>query len=138
MNTERNPSYFAYWGKAQPLEAASGRYHLLPYHCLDVAACGQQLLRIPRFSLRRLSSDLGWPVAYFENLCLAFLALHDIGKFAASFQGLASDLGSALVPGDRRGLVKHRHDTLGWVACSHLIPSLFGPSLDWHSHSFLL
>jgi CRISPR-associated endonuclease/helicase Cas3 len=138
MNIERNPSYFAYWGKAQPQASSSARYHLLAYHCLDVAACGQQLLGVPRFSLKRLSAELGWPVAYLENLCVAFLAVHDIGKFAGSFQGLVSDLGSALVPGDRRGLVKYRHDTLGWVACSHLIDSILSPSLDWYAGSFLL
>jgi CRISPR-associated endonuclease/helicase Cas3 len=138
MNTERNPSYFAYWGKAHPQGPSLGRYHLLPYHCLDVAACGQRLLGVPRFSLKRLSSELGWPVAYLEDLCVAFLAVHDIGKFAASFQGVARDLGPALIAGDSRGLIKHRHDTLGWVACSHLITSLLGPSLDWYGHSFLL
>ncbi|WP_156919725.1 HD domain-containing protein [Syntrophorhabdus aromaticivorans] len=29
------PNYFKYWGKA---EKDGSRYHLLPYHCLDVAA----------------------------------------------------------------------------------------------------
>ncbi|PJK08191.1 hypothetical protein CO614_11210 [Lysobacteraceae bacterium NML120232] len=56
------PSYFAYWGKATPptlpqtLSAAA--YHLLPFHALDVAACGAQLLKLPRFSLAALY-DLG-------------------------------------------------------------------------------
>jgi CRISPR-associated endonuclease/helicase Cas3 len=34
-------TYFKYWGKAE--KAEDGRtpgYHLLPYHCLDVAAVG--------------------------------------------------------------------------------------------------
>jgi hypothetical protein len=31
-------NYFRYWGKA---EKEGLRYHLLPYHCLDVAAMGQ-------------------------------------------------------------------------------------------------
>ncbi len=138
MHTARNTSYFAYWGKAQPLGTESKRYHLLPYHCLDVAACGKQLLAIERFSLARLSGDLGWPQSYLEDLCVAFLAIHDIGKFAASFQGLASDLGPALVAGDRRGIVPYRHDTLGWVACSHLINQLLGPSLDRSGLTFVL
>lgn len=29
------PRYFRYWGKA---EKDGSRYHLLPYHCLGVAA----------------------------------------------------------------------------------------------------
>jgi len=32
------PLYFRYWGKA---ERDGVRYHLLPYHCLDVAAMGR-------------------------------------------------------------------------------------------------
>jgi hypothetical protein len=38
MNTESIPLYFRYWGKAE--KDGSG-YHLLPYHCLDVATSEQ-------------------------------------------------------------------------------------------------
>lgn len=31
------PGYFSYWGKATP-HGALARYHLLPFHALDVAA----------------------------------------------------------------------------------------------------
>ena len=34
LRGERMESYFRYWGKA---EKDGERYHLLPYHCLDVA-----------------------------------------------------------------------------------------------------
>lgn len=30
--------YYQYWGKAKPQDGESSAYHLLPYHCLDVAA----------------------------------------------------------------------------------------------------
>jgi CRISPR-associated endonuclease/helicase Cas3 len=33
--TKSTPSYYKYWGKA---DKDTGKYHLLPYHCLDVAA----------------------------------------------------------------------------------------------------
>ena len=34
-------SYFKYWGKVERQEDGKERdYHLLPYHCLDVAAAG--------------------------------------------------------------------------------------------------
>jgi CRISPR-associated endonuclease/helicase Cas3 len=34
-------TYYKYWGKAEKAkEGKSVRYHLLPYHCLDVAAVG--------------------------------------------------------------------------------------------------
>ena len=40
--------YFRYWGKA---ERDGERYHLLPYHCLDVAAVtGYWCLPVPRTS----------------------------------------------------------------------------------------
>jgi hypothetical protein len=36
---ESGKPYFKYWGKARKREDGSGYdYHLLPYHCLDVAA----------------------------------------------------------------------------------------------------
>lgn len=35
MKETENKNYFRYWGKAE--KDGSG-YHLLPYHCLDVAA----------------------------------------------------------------------------------------------------
>ena len=31
-------SFWRYWGKAWPVEGAKARFHLLPYHCLDVVA----------------------------------------------------------------------------------------------------
>jgi CRISPR-associated endonuclease/helicase Cas3 len=35
--------YFKYWGKARKRENGDGYdYHLLPYHCLDVAAVGKK------------------------------------------------------------------------------------------------
>lgn len=39
---ELNAPYFKYWGKADRDDPS--RYHLLPYHCLDVAAVGWILL----------------------------------------------------------------------------------------------
>ncbi|MFH2046688.1 MAG: HD domain-containing protein [Pseudomonadota bacterium] len=34
--SEAYKSYYRYWGKTRD----DGSYHLLPYHCLDVAAIG--------------------------------------------------------------------------------------------------
>ena len=39
MNPSDNNLIYRYWGKA----GKDGSYHLLPYHCLDVAAVGNQL-----------------------------------------------------------------------------------------------
>lgn len=32
---ESTPSYYKYWEK---VDKETGQYHLLPYHCLDVAS----------------------------------------------------------------------------------------------------
>ena len=115
MTEIASPDYFRYWGKASPDQADSSAYHLLPFHCLDVAACGQALLRLPQFSLASLASDLGWPQQGVEKLFLFFLALHDLGKFARAFQNLVPNLSPDLVPADEGKRYEQRHDTLGWV-----------------------
>ncbi|MGS0742233.1 HD domain-containing protein [Glaciimonas sp. GG7] len=38
-------AYFRYWGKAQPSEDGAAALHLLPFHCLDVAAVGTLYLQ---------------------------------------------------------------------------------------------
>ena len=38
MNKMENKDYFKYWGKAKADKDDDAAYHLLPYHCLDVAA----------------------------------------------------------------------------------------------------
>lgn len=108
--------YFQYWGKASPLQDSGGeRFHLLPFHSLDVAACGQALLALPQFSVRPLVQALGWSQAQVESLCVFFLALHDMGKFARAFQGLVRGLSADLVPADEGKRYLQRHDTLGWI-----------------------
>ncbi|MGD9944237.1 MAG: CRISPR-associated helicase Cas3', partial [Burkholderiaceae bacterium] len=113
-------TFFSYWGKARSADEAGERYHLLPFHCLDVAACGRELLRLPQFSLDCLANDVGWPRDRIEALFTFFLALHDLGKFSRSFQGLAPNLSDALVPA-HGGLHGPRHDTLGWLLWSRIL-----------------
>lgn len=108
-------SYFRYWGKASPSLNHSGEYfHLLPFHSLDVAACGSQLLKLPSFSLDALAHELGWPTTQVHALFVFFLALHDVGKFARAFQSLVPHLSTDLVEPDEGKIYNKRHDTLGW------------------------
>jgi CRISPR-associated endonuclease/helicase Cas3 len=60
LGTEGNraPSCFPYWGKARPITQAEERYHLLPFHSLDVAVCGEALLDLPSLSLQPLAAIL--------------------------------------------------------------------------------
>ncbi len=109
------PSFFAYWGKASAQGESGERFHLLPFHSLDVAACGETLIKLPHFSLQPLARELGWPLSQVESLFVLFLALHDLGKFARSFQGLVTGLSPDLVPADRDKPYTKRHDTLGWM-----------------------
>lgn len=103
-------SYFRYWGKT---EKDGSRYHLLPYHCLDVAAVGHVFLS--RYvALRRKFADV---IALGEPVCgkwlITLLALHDIGKFAESFQNLRPDLLEQLHSITSKKQYTARHDSLG-------------------------
>ncbi len=88
-------------------------YHLLPYHCLDVAAVGH-LLMIDNASLhKRFAAITGLD----EEVCCRwlklFLALHDIGKFSESFQNLRHDLLEKLQGKTSTKNYSVRHDSLG-------------------------
>jgi len=51
--------YFNYWGKTlRQQNQFSTNYHLLPYHCLDVAAVGQAILCTNTALKRDLASFL--------------------------------------------------------------------------------
>ncbi|MHA6902666.1 CRISPR-associated helicase Cas3' [Ralstonia syzygii subsp. celebesensis] len=127
--------YFAYWGKARMQEGASQRYHLLAFHALDVAACGAELLRLPRFSLAPLAVELGWPLPAVEKIFTWFLALHDLGKFARAFQNLAPGLSPDLVSYVPARRYSQRHDTLGWLLWQERAACL-GASLPDPVHGF--
>ena len=78
-------SYFKYWGKARPDSDQVGPcYHLLPYHCLDVAAVGHVLLKQNQPYCKNLTRLTGLNRQQFIPWYTFLLALHDIGKFAES------------------------------------------------------
>lgn len=110
--------YFGYWGKARPHASQGDECHLLPYHCLDVAAVGVTLLKrspaLRTLFTNALALDVDERLYSWFAFCLA---IHDLGKFAESFQGQRSDLvyrlrGRVADPGKPYGV---RHDTLGWL-----------------------
>lgn len=82
MTNEKVPLYFRYWGKAGK---DGDSYHLLPYHCLDVAAAGavwweqSSVIRRSFCSHASLSSD-----DQVRAWLLFFMALHDL-----CFRGLS-------------------------------------------------
>ncbi|WP_425591544.1 CRISPR-associated helicase Cas3' [Brenneria roseae] len=107
--------YFRYWGKARksPDKLGGDDYHLLPYHCLDVAACGYFLLKKNYFQADNIFSELELDNENGAQWFAYFLAWHDIGKFARGFQRKYSHPDSPLV--QNTGQVDSaRHDSLGF------------------------
>ena len=110
------PELGRYWGKARPGDT-SARCHLLAYHCLDVAAVGiEALQRLP--GLRALfTRRLGLADHLMAPWIAFWLTLHDLGKFAESFQSQCPDVfewqrGRPPNPSKPYTL---RHDSLGML-----------------------
>jgi CRISPR-associated endonuclease/helicase Cas3 len=103
-------SYFMYWGKA---EKDGGRYHLLPYHCLDVAAVGSLLLSGTAALRRKFAGIIDLEEVISCRWLVLMLALHDIGKFSENFQNLRSDLLEQLQAITSKKPYTTKHDSLG-------------------------
>lgn len=112
-------SYYLYWGKAKPANEGNS-CHLLPYHSLDVAAVGWHLLHPRRPLAQRLARQLAMSPEALRTFLVFLLGLHDLGKFARAFQGLARPEGVELAPTIERLAYTERHDRLGallWQSC---------------------
>ncbi|MGR9116778.1 MAG: CRISPR-associated helicase Cas3' [Gammaproteobacteria bacterium] len=108
------PLYYRYWGKAKVENDDGPAYHLLPYHCLDVAAVGACLLDVKSDKCRQLARQLQVKPDWLSVFFVFCLALHDLGKFARAFQGLKEDLSDSLVKPNSRMSYNQRHDSLGF------------------------
>ncbi len=129
---------FNYWGKARPTDDSSAAYHPLPWHCLDVAAVGVEVLdRMPALA-QPFAARLQLEAPALRSGVAFWLALHDLGKFAESFQSQCPDVfgrlrGRSPNPAKRYTL---RHDSLGmlfWkdVLCDRVIEQAwFGPGTE--------
>jgi len=111
METE---TYFRYWGKARPQSTCGPQYHLLPYHCLDVAAVGHQLLAKHPTLGAVVGEKLEMEIGLFCRQAIFLLALHDLGKFSENFQNLRPDLFKMLQGREKQQTQGLRHDTLGF------------------------
>jgi CRISPR-associated endonuclease/helicase Cas3 len=121
-------SYYRYWGKAQLDDETGPAYHLLPYHCLDVAAMGWILLNPKKSLCLRMAAQLEVEPGWLCNFFVFCLALHDMGKFSRAFQGLKTDLSPDLVKANPRIQYTERHDTLGfWLWRENLSTQLEKP-----------
>ncbi|MBN2299067.1 MAG: CRISPR-associated helicase Cas3' [Deltaproteobacteria bacterium] len=120
MTDSTIPNYYRYWGKT---EKDTGKYHLLPYHCLDVAAVGWILLDPDKSLCQRLAKQLNVFPEWLQCWVTYCLCLHDIGKFATAFQGIVPDLSPLLVPSDKRMPYSERHDSLGFLLWQDILSS---------------
>lgn len=91
MKTNEQTSYYRYWGKAKKVEdvkADGAAYHLLPFHCLDVAAVAaiwwKQSVSLRRQLANQVKLDAQSDVL--KAWVLFFIALHDLGKLDVRFQ----------------------------------------------------
>lgn len=139
-------SYFQYWGKAKKDSQNDGpEYHLLAYHCLDVAACGYMLLSPEEDLCRNLANKLNVDPDWLQSFFTFCLCLHDLGKFARAFQNLVPNLSEKLVGYCPKYIYEVRHDNLGygiWQRCiakkaKDVISPEFIPRLgDWLEIAF--
>jgi len=137
-------SYFRYWGKARPTVDSTAAMHLLPYHCLDVAAVGVAYLGAAPALRRWLAGALG--VVSDEQLVpwMSFwLCLHDLGKFSEAFQGQRADLFEQFRQRAPCKPYNERHDTLGRVVWTQRLEqvaideSWMGPQTEDHVDGLL-
>ncbi len=107
--------YYKYWGKAGSDDEQGNNYHLLPYHCLDVAAVGCVLLEQHPFLMSRFEQLFDLPKATLVPWIKTLLALHDCGKFAESFQQLKPELRQTWWGEITKTNYDIRHDSLGFL-----------------------
>lgn len=106
--------YLKYWGKTKRVSSEQGdAWHLLPYHCLDVAACGYLIVQRNIYSAKDILHECGFEEEEGLNWIAWLFATHDIGKFSRGFQRLAQFTGSPLVPPVNTVHALQRHDSLG-------------------------
>jgi len=99
------------WQYKQPNYAS---YHLLPFHCLDVAAVGYFLLAPETDRCKQLAGQLEVSPQWLRDFFVFCLSLHDLGKFSRAFQGLQKYLSEDLVKPYVRMSYDKRHDSLGF------------------------
>ena len=133
------PAFYRYWGKARPSGDAVAAHHLLPYHCLDVAAAGRVYLNRAPGLRRWLAAAVGSSEEAVVDWVCFWLALHDLGKFSEAFQSQCPEAVLAL-RGRQPRLANYgvRHDTLGMVFWRQslfdrvVVAEWFGPETEDH------
>jgi CRISPR-associated endonuclease/helicase Cas3 len=90
--------YFKYWGKAKADDESGPAFHLLPYHCLDVAAVGYEWWQQSKVIRKHFEAESGLSETEAFAWVVFFIVLHDLGKFDVRFQLKAQDVALHLWP----------------------------------------
>ncbi len=115
---------YKYWGKADK----EGNYHLLVYHCLDVAAVGKVWLEKSSRFVKKAMEVCGISREAFMQLFTFFLGIHDLGKLSSQFQGLRPEIVKKLTGVYSIVPYNTRHDQKGYeywtfIASDYLLKS---------------
>jgi len=106
-------SYYRYWGKAQKDSHENDdtpQYHLLPYHCLDVAAVANVWwANSPSLRQQFTQSTQQDTEAKTKAWLMFFVCLHDLGKLDIRFQMKSSEAIRQLQP-ENYALIKVKFD----------------------------
>lgn len=114
MDNSYNNSIFNNWGKSGSIEEDELNYHLLVYHCLDVAAVGKTLLENDNLLTEKFIRITGLNKKNVLSLISFLLAIHDLGKFSERFQNLKPELLKTLRGHDSDKRYILRHDSMGF------------------------
>ncbi len=107
--------YYFYWGKSTKKGDKEFSYHLLPYHCLDVAAVTWLLLDPESRRCKDIAQKLSFPGKTVRYVITLIMIIHDLGKFSKTFQSLVPGLYCILFPLHKIKIYEERHDTLGFL-----------------------
>jgi CRISPR-associated endonuclease/helicase Cas3 len=107
---------FRYWGKASKDPNYTHLYHLLPYHCMDVAAVADNWLQLSHVLLKHIALSLDKTESEARAIVLFYVLLHDLGKFDARFQNFREDIRASL-QGDQYEVEpeKYSHGSHGYL-----------------------
>jgi CRISPR-associated endonuclease/helicase Cas3 len=118
------PDFLRYWGKTNKSgDNKNDPYHLLAFHCLDVAACGYYIVKNNIFNINNMLRKCGIADKEGATWIAWLFATHDIGKFARGFQKYALFPESPLVPPVSNLSAIERHDSLGFYLWNKLFES---------------
>lgn len=108
LGTDMETAYWRYWGKSvvalPPTKETYPGWHLLAWHCLDVAAVACAWWDASRSIRRSFATALGvdgndeQAMTKLKAWVSFFVALHDLGKFDVRFQAKASEVAAVLWP----------------------------------------